>query len=225
MRSNHSCQLFGVRRVSPPNGRHAQTSSEMKTSFPLLPASERYDLLLDNQTRDYVRHIIDALRTHGTLELADGNLTLWIVRRDIKVFRRNRRLDPERFAERMLVDRIRYHSEKSFILECSAMNHEPHRDTASDTVRSGRLTDLQHICVVRADRYMSAPWVDIRSLYLLTKLVERSLRLSSGTAEPADHQPFDTVSQNDRGDERDLERVSERFSTSISALKRIGNLP
>lgn len=67
--------------------------------------------------------------------------------------------------------------------------------------------------------------MDIRSLYLLTKLVERSLRLSSGTAEPADHQPFDTVSQNDRGDEHDLERLSERFSTSISALKRIGNLP
>lgn len=191
----------------------------MKKPTALFPADEQYDLLHDNQWQHYMRRILDVLRICRSLELADNDLIVRVVRHDIADFRRNPRLDLERFAEDMLVDRIRYRTPFSFELECSALKLRHGRATTDAERRHLRLTDLKHTCILRIDRYMVAPCVNVHSIYLLMQLVERSMRLRIGAAEPTDKRPFDEVSQSDTGDQRDFEELSGVYSASIEALR------
>ncbi len=191
----------------------------MKKPIPLFPANEQYDLLHDNQWQHYMRRILDVLHICRSLELADNDLLVRVVRHDIADFRRNPQLDLERFAEDMLVDRIRYRTPFSFELECSALKFRHGSATTDAESRLMRLTDLKHTCILRINRYMVAPCMNVRSLYLLMQLVERSMRLRTGAAQSADEQPFGKVSLNDRGDERDFEQLSAIYATAIEALK------
>lgn len=181
--------------------------------------TEQDDLLLAIQQRSYIRRILDILRTCESLKLADNNLTLSILRRNAADFRHNFRLHPERYVVEVLVERIRYCSEQAFELEGSATNCEYGTETAFEGNDAIRLTDLKITCTVHIDRFMSAPFLSIRSLYLLLQLVEYTLQRHTAGAEPDDEPPSGKAWRNDRGDERDLKELSDTFFAHFSRMK------
>jgi len=199
--------------------RHAQTASEMRKPTVLFPMTEQYDLLLAIQQRSYIRSILDILRTCGSLELADNDLSLSILRRNAADFRRDSRLHPERYVVEVLVERIRYCSEQSFELEGSATNCEYGTETDFDGNDAIRLTDLKITCTVHIDRFLSAPFLSVHSLYLLLQLAEYTLRQRTAGPEPAGQPPSGKAWRNDRGDERDLKELSDRFFAHFSRMK------
>ncbi len=178
-----------------------------KPTSPLLTSSQD-ELLLDTLFRRYMERIIGLLRGCGPLELAADDLFIRVVRRDADDFRRDRRSDIGRYADDVLVDSIRYRDDTSFELDCSATNYNIDDATAYDDTEIVRLPGQKRSYVVRSGRYTSAPFLPIRDLYLLGRLVERTLRIRTGTARPDDALPFAAEALADDGDERERKALA-----------------
>lgn len=169
------------------------------------------DELNERLYRQYLRRIIELPHGRRSLNVAKGELIIRVVRRDLADFHRSRRLDTGRYAEDAMVERLYCRDGISLRLDCSATNYNLDEGGTFHGGDIRRLWGIEHAYTLHPDRYKKAPFVTVRSLYLLMRLAERTLRLRSGRPEPDDLLPFELVELSDRGDQRDEAQLAEEL--------------